>query len=110
MSRDHRIYLADILECCFKIQTYVGTLSKDDFITNGMTYDAVVRNVELIGEAAKHLPLEIRLQYSEIPWREIIGMRNHLIHGYFGINNDVLWDVITNEIPLIVQSLEQPTD
>jgi uncharacterized protein with HEPN domain len=97
----------DILSFTHKIQSYVGSMSREEFENSGMTYDAVVRNVELIGEASKKIPLEVCSELSEIPWREMIGMRNYLIHGYFGINNDILWNVISVEIPKISALIDE---
>ena len=87
--------------------TYSNGLSLEGFESTGLNYDATVRNLELIGEAAMHIPIEIREQYSLIPWRQIIATRNKLIHGYLGIDNDILWSIIQDDVPLIISELQK---
>jgi len=87
--------------------TYSDGLSLEAFESTGLNYDAAVRNLELIGEAAMHIPAEIREQYSSIPWRQIIATRNRLIHGYLGIDNDILRSIIQDDIPLIINELQK---
>ena len=77
------------------------------FETSGLNYDATIRNLELIGEAATHIPFEIKENNKEIPWRLIIATRNRLIHGYLGIDNDTLWSIINDDIPPLVLALEE---
>lgn len=99
MSRDWRLYLEDILDSCAKIRIYTHEMSKEDLLRDHKTYDAVVRNLEIIGEAAKNLPEHIRNDISLVEWRRIAGMRDILAHAYFGIDDDILWDVIQNKVP-----------
>ncbi len=81
------------------------------FISSGLNYDATLRNLELIGEAAGHIPATIRDQYPEVPRRKIVATRNRLIHGYLGIDNDTLWSIITNDIPGLLKDIRKiPTD
>ena len=87
--------------------TYSNGLSLEAFEATGLNYDATVRNLELIGEAAMHIPIEVREQYSLIPWRQIIATRNRLIHGYLGIDNDILWSIIQDDVPLIISELQK---
>ncbi|MCX5646754.1 MAG: DUF86 domain-containing protein [Phycisphaerae bacterium] len=79
----------------------VEAMSYDDFLADRKTQDAVIRNVEIIGEAARSLPADFTERHEDIPWSDIIGMRNILVHQYFGILPDVVWDVIKNELPTL---------
>jgi uncharacterized protein with HEPN domain len=76
-------------------------------VNSGITYDATLRSLELIGEAATHIPPEIREQYSNIPWRMMIATRNTLIHGYLGIDNDTLWSIIQTDVPEVLTELQK---
>ena len=107
MSRDITLYLSDILEACKKVRLYTAKMSRAEFEQNSMTYDAVVRNLEIVGEAAKHTPVEIRDGLTAVEWRKIAGLRDILAHAYFGIDDDIIWSVITNKIPHLRASLEQ---
>jgi uncharacterized protein with HEPN domain len=99
------MYLQDIVESCQKILRFTDGLNQSDLIRDEKTYDAVVRNLEIIGEAAKHISNELRKQLTGIEWRKIAGMRDLLAHVYFGIDNDILWDVIQNKIPQLAKSV-----
>jgi uncharacterized protein with HEPN domain len=85
-------------------------LDRAQFETNQLMQDAVLRNIELIGEAATRIPEDVKLAHPEIPWREIIAMRNQLIHAYLGVDLDVVWDVVQVELPLLIRQLEVVLD
>jgi uncharacterized protein with HEPN domain len=106
MSRDEVMYLRDIVESCGRIRQYTQGLSRAGLIGDQKTYDAVVRNLEIIGEAAKHVSDDLRRELAEIQWRKIAGMRDMLAHAYFGIDNDILWDVVSNKIPQLTRSID----
>lgn len=93
-KRNWRLFINDILECIEKIEKYISNLSYDDFVKDNKTKDAVVRNLEIIGEAANQIPLNIRKRYKDIPWVQIIGLRHRLIHGYFVVDYDIVWNII----------------
>jgi len=98
MPRDFRLYLDDILEAIHQIRTYMADLDEETFTTDRKTQDAVIRNLEIIGEAAGNLPEQFPKTAPEIDWRKIKGLRNILIHEYFGINLPILWDVVQNKL------------
>lgn len=105
-DRQWKLYFDDLLASCEKVATYTDGLTQAQFESSGLNYDATLWNVQLFGEAAKNIPESVRAQMPEIPWRELIGMRNRLVHGYFGINNDILWRVISVETPKLLIALE----
>lgn len=99
MSRDVTLYLEDIVEACEKIERYIAGVEYEGFCSDSMRYDAVVRNIEIIGEASRQLPDSVTAAMPEIAWRKIMGMRNILAHAYFGIDVDIVWDVAVHEVP-----------
>ncbi len=98
MPRDHRIYLTGILEAVRRILSYTEGMSLEDFEKSLVTVDAVVRNLEVIGEAAGRIPDEIQAEAPAIEWRKIIALRNVLAHEYFGVNTKIVWDVVANKL------------
>ncbi len=107
MSRDPRLYLGDIQECAAKVFAYTLGMSQMEFEANSMAYDAVLRNLEIIGEAAKRIPKEMRDSAPLVPWSMVCGFRDHVAHGYFGLDNDIVWEVITEELPLLAQEIDR---
>lgn len=89
------------------LMTQTETVSKEEFFTSETLKRAFVRSLEIIGEATRHLPADPRQRYPQIEWRAIGDMRNRLIHDYFGVDYDIVWDVIANKIPLLHQQLEE---
>jgi uncharacterized protein with HEPN domain len=88
-----------------KVMLYSAGFDKDAFEASGLNYDATLRNLELIGEAATHVPADVRQQYPAVPWRLVIATRNRLIHGYLGIDGDTLWSVIRDDVPALLAQL-----
>jgi len=99
MPRDYRLYLEDIVEAADRIQRYTVEMDFDSFASDDRTQDAVVRNLEIIGEAAKRLPQSAKQRTPDIEWRKIAGLRNILIQEYFGINKVIVWDIVQGKIP-----------
>lgn len=105
-QREWRFYLDDMIDFAGRVLVYTDGLDQAGFVANGMTYDATLRNLELIGEAAAHIPDEIHSAYPEVPWRMIIATRNRLIHGYLGIDADTLWSIIRDDVPELLPLLK----
>jgi uncharacterized protein with HEPN domain len=103
--REWNLYVADMVSYAEKIIRYTDNLNQKQFEQDSLVYDATIRNLELLGEAATHLPTEVREHAIQIPWRQIIGMRNRLIHGDLGIDNDIVWSAIKIDIPAILPEL-----
>jgi uncharacterized protein with HEPN domain len=89
------------------VQAYTNGMDQAGFIADRLTYDATLRNLELIGEAACHIPDTVRTVNPDIPWRLIIAARNRLIHAYLGIDNDTIWSIIHDDIPLLLKALDR---
>ena len=106
-EREWRFYLDDMLSFAENVVAYSEGFNQDEFIETGLNYDATIRNLELIGEAATHIPNNVREQYSSIPWRQVIATRNRLIHGYLGIDNDTVWSIIQDDIPALIVELKR---
>ena len=105
-QREWRFYIDDMIRFAEKVLRYSQNLDQAAFINNEVYYDATLRNLELIGEAATNIPENIKTSQPEIPWRQIIATRNRIIHGYLGIDNDIIWSIITDEIPELFTALQ----
>lgn len=107
MSRSIRDYLQHILDEAEYLRQSVEQLDKDLFFKNETLKRAFVRSIEVIGEAVKQVPDDLRQQYSQLEWRAIAGMRDRLIHGYFGVDYDIVWDVVSNKVPPLALVIKQ---
>lgn len=105
--RGWHFYVRGMIEFAEKVLIFTNEMDRDAFVGDALTYDATLRNLELIGEAATHIPDTVRKTHPEVPWRTIIGTRNRLAHAYLGIDNDVIWDVIQRDIPALLPALRR---
>lgn len=107
MSREWRLRIEDILESIARIRQYTSQHSADSFSGDQLVVDAVVRNLEIIGEAASYVPTEVQQQHPEVPWIEMKGMRNLLAHEYFGVSTAIVWATTQNNLPPLIPLLEK---
>lgn len=107
MSREWRSFLEDMRECCRRVKGYVAGMDRAALESNQLVCDAVLRNLEIIGEAAKRIPPEIRQQMPQIEWSHISGMRDWLAHGYFQVNMHIVWDVVENKLSALDKDLSE---
>lgn len=105
--RDYRLYLKDILAAIQSIEDFIAGMDLETFQVDDKTNSAVMRKLEIIGEAVKQVPDELRHQYSQIPWKEMAGMRDKLIHFYFGVDYRLVWKTITERLPSIKRDIEK---
>jgi uncharacterized protein with HEPN domain len=106
-KREWKFYIKDMISFAENVITYSEGFSSEGFEHSGLNYDATIRNLELIGETATHIPSETKEKYPEIPWRLIIATRNRHINGYLGIDNDTLWSIIKDDVPPLLITLEK---
>lgn len=107
MPRDAGLYIEDMIEAAARLASYTDGLGFESFVGDRRTIDAVVRNLEILGEAAKRVPESMRARASEVDWRKIAGMRDVLAHAYFQIDCEIVWDAATSKVPGIVPSLRR---
>jgi uncharacterized protein with HEPN domain len=106
-ERAWHLYVDDMLQFAQRVMTYTDGMDQDRFVASALTYDATLRNLELIGEAASKVPLDVQATMPQIPWRQIIATRNRVIHGYLGLDNDTLWSIIQTDVPALIVELEK---
>ncbi len=107
MSKDIKVFVEHILESISLIEDYTSQISKEDFFKSRQIQDAVMRRLEIIGEATKNISTEFKKEYPGIPWREIAGMRDVLIHEYFGVDLELTWTTVKENLPNLKQKLSQ---
>lgn len=107
MKRDYSLYIKDILDCIERVEEFVGDMNFDEFLADDKTSSAVVRKLEIIGEATKNIPKSITQKYEEIPWKEMARMRDKIIHFYFGVDYEIVWNVIKERLPQIKPTIRR---
>lgn len=105
-EREWRFYVRDMVGFCEKVLAFTQGLQQAQLVEDAMRFDATVRNLELIGEAASHIPQDVRNAHPGIPWRMLIATRNQLIHGYLGLDNDILWSIVQTDVPSLLLQLK----
>lgn len=106
-KRGDKEFIFDMILACEKILNYTKNLSYEDFHSNDMVVDAVIRNIEIIGEAVKNISKEVKMKYPEIEWHEIARTRDKIIHFYFGVDISIIWNIITVDIPVLKNKLKR---
>ncbi len=104
-EREWHFYVNDMIACCERVLAYTATLEQAEFVADRRTYDAALYNVLLIGEAAANLPESVRSEHRDVPWRALVGARNRIVHGHFAVDDDVIWSIIQDAIPLLLPQL-----
>lgn len=107
MKKDIKTFLKHILENIKEIESYINGITEKEFIKNRMMQNALVRCFEIIGEASRNLPAQFKNKYPQINWREIIGMRDIIVHEYFDVDLAVVWDTIKNDIPILKKQIQE---
>jgi uncharacterized protein with HEPN domain len=104
-SRDWKLYAEDIYQALLKIERYTAGLNFEAFVVNELVFDAVIRNLEIIGEAARHIPHQVQERHPEIPWARMRAMRNVLAHEYFGVDVNIIWKTVQSSLPPLKEAL-----
>jgi len=109
-NRDHVLFLEDILESIDKIEEYTKDLTYEEFQDDERTIDAVIRNFEIISEAANNIPEALKERYPQVEWKEAIGFRNVMIHEYFGVDTEAVWETIERNLPTLKKKIAKVKD
>jgi len=103
MSRSWQLFVLDMQEACERVLRYTDGMSAEEFARDQLIRDAVLRNLFIIGEAAKKIPQQVRIRHPEVEWKAMAGLRDVLAHAYFALDDATLWDIIDNEVPELLR-------
>ena len=103
MKKDDSVYLRHIMDALLQIERYTDGVTYEEFLSNSLLQDGVIRQLEVMGEAARNLSEDLRNEYPKIPWRQMISLRNRMIHAYFNVNLQIIWEIIQGDIPNLKQ-------
>lgn len=107
MRKDDSVYLRHVLDAISRIEEYTQDITYENFLNSHLRQDAAIRQIEVIGEAVKKLSLELKARYEKIPWKDVAGMRDKLIHDYFGVDLDAVWDTAKKDIPRLKNEIRE---
>jgi len=110
MTRENRLYIDDMIKSIEVIEDYMAGLTEKDFKSDTLKQDGIARRIEIIGEASKNITNDFKKKHPEIPWRKIAGMRDILIHAYFGVNLDRIWEVVKKDLPKLKKQIKKIKD
>lgn len=110
MKKDDSVYLHHIIDAFALIEHYMDNVSHEEFLRNRLLQDGVIRQLEVMGEAARNISEDLRIEHPQIPWRQMIGLRNRMIHAYFNIDLQIIWEIVKGDIPDLKQKMKQLLD
>ena len=110
MKKDDSVYLHHIIDAFVQIEHYTEGVSHEEFLRNRLLQDGVIRQLEVMGEAARNLSEDLRSEHPQIPWRQMIGLRNRMIHAYFNVDLQIIWEIVQGDIPDLKQKMKQILD
>ncbi|MFP3880474.1 MAG: DUF86 domain-containing protein [Dehalococcoidia bacterium] len=105
MRKDDSVYLRHVLDAIYRIEEYTRDITYENFLSSHLRQDAAIRQIEVIGEAVKKLSPELKDRHPEIPWRDVVGMRDKLVHDYFGVDLDAVWNTARKDIPQLKEEI-----
>ena len=107
MKKDESVYLRHILDAFVQIEFYMDDVSHEEFLQNRLLQDGVIRQLEVMGEAARNLSDDLRNEYPQIPWRQMIGLRNRMAHAYFNVDLQIVWEIVRGDIPDLKEKIKR---
>ena len=106
-KREWKLFIEDIMECIGRIEKYIEGMEFEDFEIDDKTIDAVVRNLEVVGEAARNIPEDVKARYPDVYWKGVVGLRNRIIHEYFGVDSKIIWHIVKEELLTLLKQMKR---